>query len=358
MQRQGEQKQVLRSSGAVLAFFIGSGFSSGQEILQFFGAFGTGRGALGLCLSLFLLVVCVRRALLDAGSPKMQERGGSYAYYCGPYLGMFLEWLAPIFLFLCYCVMLSGSGSLLEEYLGLGPQAGRLLMLGLSLGTVLLGLGRLTEIIGRIGPVIVVLVFGLGGVCIWQNPDGLVRTSQEVVKAGVIPAAGSWQLSAVLYAGYSILTALPFLEGLGEGLPTRRAKTRCAWYSCGAYGAGALLLCLGLLACLPKIAGKGVPTVFLAGQIWAGAGFLFAAVMFAGIYTTAVPMLWSVCHKLCPKEHGLLFPIVAFTVAGAAFFWGRMDFSFLVGTVYPYIGYFGALVMICMLGKWVRGRHG
>ncbi len=336
-----------------MAFFIGSGFSSGQEILQFFGAFGTGRGALGLCLSLFLLALCVRRALLDAGNREMEERGGSFSYYCGPVLGVFLEWLAPVFLFLCYCVMLSGSGSLLEEYLGLGPQAGRLLMLGLSLGTVLLGLGRLTEIIGRIGPMIVVLVFALGAICVWQNPESLVRSQQEVLQAGVVPVAGRWELSAILYAGYSILTALPFLEGLGKTLPTRRAKTRCAWYSCGAYGGGGLLLCLGLLSCLPRIAGKGVPTVFLAGQIWAGAGFVFAAVMFAGIYTTAVPMLWSVCHKLCPKEKSLLFRIVAFGVAGGAFFWGRMDFSFLVGTVYPYIGYFGALVMVCMLRKWV-----
>ena len=52
-----------------------------------------------------------------------------------------------------------------------------------------------------------------------------------------------------------------------------------------------------------------MPTVFLADKIWTGAGGAYAVIMFLGIYTTAVPMLWSVCNKLTPGEEGLSFKI-------------------------------------------------
>ena len=346
-----ERRRIRRGSGAVLAFFIGSGFASGQEILQFFGAYGTGKGAAGLCLSLFFVYLCVRRILLDAGKEQGIRAPELLNQYCGPYVGALLEWLTPFFLFLCYSVMLAGSGALLGEYLGLPVQTGRLLMLALSLGTVLLGLNGLTEIIGKIGPVIVALVFGLGLACVLRQGGLPLRSAPEVRQAGILPTSGSWVLSALLYAGFTVLTALPFLAGLGGSLASRKERKHCALYGCGIYWAGAMLLLLGLLASLEEIAGKGVPTVYLADQLVSGAGLLFAAVMFAGIYTTAVPMLWSVGTRLAPEENRGKFCLACGAVAGAAFFWSRMDFSFLVGTVYPYIGYFGLVIMGGILRK-------
>lgn len=335
----------------MLAFFIGSGFASGQEILQFFGAYGTGKGTLGLCLSLFFVYLCVNRILLDGGRERDRRAPELLNWYCGPYLGALLDWLTPFFLFLCYSVMLAGSGALLGEYLGLSVQTGRFLMLALSLGTVLLGLRRLTEIIGRMGPVIVGLVFSLSLACLLRSGELPLRSALEARQAGVFPTAGSWILSALLYAGFTVLTALPFLAGLGGSLSSRREKSRCALYGCGIYWAGAMLLLLGLLASLGEIAGKRVPTVYLADQLLPGAGLLFAAVMFAGIYTTAVPMLWSVGSRLAPEERRGRFCLACTVAAGAAFLWSRMDFSFLVGTVYPYIGYFGLVIMAGVLRR-------
>ncbi len=354
--KQESGKRILKGGGAILAFFIGSGFASGQEILQFFGAYGTGRGTMGLCLSLFLVFLCVRQALTDAANLPDGDASRIFRHYCGPYVGFFLEWLTPVFLFLSYSVMLAGSGALFTEYFGCRSQTGRLVMLTLTLGTVMLGLSRLTDIIGALGPAIVAFVFCLGAVCAGTNPQGVLRSSQEALGAGLYGTAGSWWGSAVLYAGFSVITALPFLGGLGKGFAGKQECRRSAALGTFSYLAGALLLCWGMLAYLPEIAGKRVPTVFLADKIWPGAGGAYAVIMFLGIYTTAVPMLWSVCNKLTPGEEGLSFKIVAALVAGAGFLRGRADFSFLVGTVYPYIGYFGSGVMVCMAGKWLLDR--
>lgn len=353
MKRSGQEsrKRILKGGGAILAFFIGSGFASGQEVLQFFGAYGTGRGTLGMCLSLFLIFLCVRQALTDAGTLPGGDASRLFVYYCGPYAGHLLEWLTPVFLFLSYSVMLSGSGALFTEYFGCRPQTGRLVMLALSLGTVMLGLHRLTDIIGVMGPAIVAFVFCLGGICAGRAPQGIFRTAQEVQEAGIRGTAGSFWGSAILYAGFSVITALPFLGGLGRSLAGKRECHGSAALGSLSYLLGALLLCWGMLAFLPEITGKRVPTIFLADRIWPGAGGIYAVIMFLGIYTTAVPMLWSVCNKLTSGKEGAAFKIAAVLIAGAAFLRGRADFSFLVGTVYPYIGYFGSGVMACMAGK-------
>ena len=253
--------------------------------------------------------------------------------------------------------MLAGSGALFTEYFGCRPQTGRLVMLALSLGTVLLGLNRLTDIIGALGPAIVIFVFCLGSACVGTAPEGVLRTAQEAQRAGLSGTAGTWWGSAILYAGFSVLTALPFLGGLGKGFAGKQECRRSAALGTFSYLAGALLLCFGMLAFLPEIAGKRVPTVFLADKIWPGAGGAYAVIMFLGIYTTAVPMLWSVCNKLAPRGEGLAFKLVAVLAAGAAFLRGSADFSFLVGTVYPYIGYFGSGVMVCMAGKWLLNKR-
>lgn len=355
-QDQKSKKQMVKGSGAVLAFFIGSGFASGQEVLQFFGAYGTGKGMLGIGLSLFLLFLCIRQVIQDGGRLEYEDTSRIFSYYCGSYVGTFFTWMMPIFLFLSYSVMLSGSGALLCEQFGWKLQTGRLLMLGLSLGTVLLGLNRLMDIMGFLGPAIVGMVFLLGGVCICQNPQGVIRSPEEVYQAGIYGTAGNWWMSALLYAGFSVMISLPFLSGLGQQLKHDRERGLCAVISSLAFLAGTALLCLGMLANLPQTAGKAIPTVYLAEWILPGAGLFFTAVMFAGIYTTAVPMLWTVCNKLAPRERSLRFRTVAVAAAVAAYIWGGADFSFLVGTVYPYIGYFGLAVMVCM-GKKNIGKR-
>ena len=151
------------------------------------------------------------------------------------------------------------------------------------------------------------------------------------------------------------MISLPFLCGFGQRL-TKREQNLCAGFGSGAFLVGTALIGLGMLANLESIAGKKVPTIFLAEQLMSGAGLLFAAVMFVEIYTTAVPMLWTVCNKLAPKEHSLRFRVAAVGVSLGAFFWGGADFAFLVGTVYPYIGYFGLIVMGCVGRKCLQWK--
>ena len=72
---------------------------------------------------------------------------------------------------------------------------------------------------------------------------------------------------------------------------------------------------------------------------------------FAGIYTTAVPMLWLSCNSLISDEKTRKFKILAFILTGIAFIGGQFPFAKLVNILYPITGYLGILLMFCILIK-------
>ena len=82
------------------------------------------------------------------------------------------------------------------------------------------------------------LVFGLGLACVLRQGGMPLVSAAEARQAGILPSAESWILSAFLYAGFTVLTALPFLTGLGKSLSSEKERSRCAF--CGGYVCGNL----------------------------------------------------------------------------------------------------------------------
>lgn len=349
---------MLRYAGAVAAFLIGSGFASGQEVVQFFTGYGAVRGLLGALLSLAVLGFMCALTVADA----RREGGGGnvFARYCGPRLGGLLGWLLPAFLLGMYAVMLAGAGALGAQAFGWPVAAGRLGMLALSLITVLAGLNRLTDIVGRAGPVLLGLVLLVSAGALAQNPGGPAQGEALRLAAALPRAAKSWWVAALCYAAFNAFSMMPFLAGLAgqmaaAGLPKKRC-VRAALVGTGGFAGAAALLHLALSAHLPEILGSEVPTVLLAEGLCGGGGRLFAPVLLAGVYTTAVPMLWTISRRLAPAEHTPRLCAAACLAALAGFAGSALPFGRLVGALYPVIGYMGLLVLAGMAADVVRRR--
>ena len=101
---------VIKYAGAFIAFMIGSGFASGQEIMQFFTSFGLW-GVAGALISMFLFSWS-GAVIMGRGFDHKDEKDFSpFRYYCGKYLGIFFEWFIPFFLFCVVVTMISGAGA-------------------------------------------------------------------------------------------------------------------------------------------------------------------------------------------------------------------------------------------------------
>lgn len=75
---------------------------------------------------------------------------------CGKWLGTFYEHFVRIFLFAVVVVMISGTGATLNEYYGWNYYVGSLLMAVLIFAAFAFGFNKLIDVIGCIGPVIIV----------------------------------------------------------------------------------------------------------------------------------------------------------------------------------------------------------
>lgn len=335
-----ERRQTLAVAGTIVGSLIGAGFASGQEVLQFFTAYGPAKGTMGAGLMLLVLVP------MTAAVPLR----GNFSACCGARLGGMLQGLMPVICFGVYAVMLSGAGALLQQAVGLPPFWGRTAMLCLTLWSVLAGLDRLTRVLGLAGPVIVVFVLVTAGAALLRAPVPRAPLPADLPRAGAV-----WWISALTYGGYNGLLLAPFLMALGgqlaPGAAGRRQARRAALLGCGGFGLAVMLLHLALCA-YPGATLHQAPAVALAVSLWPGAAGLTAPVLAAGVYTTAVPLLWSACAaprgKACSPARR-----VGIALAG----WGcsALPFSRLVGALYPLIGWLGLMLAAGILVS-ARGR--
>ena len=114
-------KRVIILAGAVIAFTIGSGFATGQEIIQYFTAYGV--GGIGAVLVFLVTFLYYNFNFAKAGSEERFERGNDvYKYFCGKYVGTFCDYYSTLFCYMSFFVMVGGSASTLNQQSGLGSS--------------------------------------------------------------------------------------------------------------------------------------------------------------------------------------------------------------------------------------------
>ncbi len=89
-------KTVISFAGAYVATVIGSGFATGQEILQFFTFYGYA-GIIGGIISMVLFSWFGAEVIDKGRELKLKEPIKIYQVYCGKYLGTFLNGLVHCF---------------------------------------------------------------------------------------------------------------------------------------------------------------------------------------------------------------------------------------------------------------------
>ena len=354
MSAKSKAVEAIKLGGAYIAFCIGSGYATGQEIMQFFTSFGWQSFlACGVSLVLF---IWLGMSLMHEGRSLQSDDGGKiFSYYCGRGLGTALDWFSVLFSFGVFTIMLAGAGATLNEYWGLPSFAGSALMGVLALVTVFMGLDKLVNVIGVIGPVIIVFSIAIGGISAAGSLDNLANVNTVMQTVSVERPAANWAFSGALYTGYNAIILLPFLAQLSKSAKSRRAGVA------GGFIGGLLLVLaiivmnLGLLANLGAVHDKAIPVLTLASNIHPVLAGVFVFILMGGIYSTAIPLMWIVCRRLAP-EKTRKYNIVCVICVVLAVVLSHMPFTELVSIVYPYTGYMGVVVMACMLGKQVFSR--
>lgn len=347
-------KNVFKIAGAIIGFMIGAGFATGQETLQYY----TSEGFWGLAGVLvaygfvFWLFYCF---MVTGSRTKMRHSREVFQYYCGKYLGWVYEILAISMLFLVTVTMVSSVGSIVSQYFGVNEIIGRLVMIVLVLASVLLGLKKLLDVLGPLGPVIIAGLIIIAVVAIASNPGGLATAPEFIANADppMLKASGFWLLSGILYGIMNIYPLASFGSAMGADATSKKEAVIAALVGAVALALGAICITLSQLANIDIVFNQEIPTLALAAHYMPAVAGVFSVILLLGIYTTVTPNLWAVSQAF--GKDGSRKYIIATLVAGVlVFVISFLPYGELMNMIYPFAGYAAYLMIICMAVKHVR----
>ena len=347
-----EIKQIAAVAGAIISFLVGSGFSTGQEQMQFYVSNGV-IGCIGsLIISSVLLTWVTIIVIEDGHNLQLSNANSIWKYYCGKVFGKAIEIFTVIFLFLLLVMMISGAGAALNQtYNAIQPIVGRVLIATLALSTVFLGISKLTKVLGVIGIAIIVLCVTVALVGIFQNIDQLRMADEILAGKDVLRASPFWWLSGLLYPAFTIVLLAPFLAGVGQEVSSQRDARRSGAIGITVFSIVASMVAIALLSTIEHTATANAPTQAMAAQIGNLFGIFYCVLLILAIFSTSVSLLWMICNSMFYDEKSLGFRLTGVAVAVCAFFLSVFPFKVIVNVILPNTGYLGIFVIVCVFYK-------
>ncbi len=348
-------KTVITFAGAFIAFLIGSGFATGQEVLQYFTSYGYMGIAGGIMTLVLLLFVGV--SFITVGQERKFHRSSDiFRYYCGSLLGGFFDYFATVFIYMSFIVMIAGAGATIHQHFGLPVYVGGILMALLAGFTVSLGLGRIVDVIGGIGPAIVIISIALGLITIFKNFGGIAIGNAALPRLNLLKASSNWFFAAGSYVGFCMLWLASFLAAMGATAQSKKEAAYGAALGAIGFSLAVIVVALGLLSSVGDVASSQIPSLILAEKIHPILANGFSLIIVAGIFTTAVPLLWSVSSRIAEDKSPRFRTITAVLAIVGLFVGIYLPFARLVNVVYVINGYVGILLLVMMVYKSLKDR--
>jgi len=331
-----------------LGAVIGAGFASGQEIVQFFVAYGP-NGAKGVLLATVLFGLCGGLLLYKAHDKKITNYQDMLKQLLGPRVGMTVDFLLAIFLFLGISTMLSASGAVFYEHLYLSKNLG--IFLAYVVIVVLLAAGKKGLILSynMLVPIKIVLLLIISGYAAF-----FVDIKPEEVYAFSLNTEGDWTwiLSSILYVAYNFALAMVVLTEYQSVTNRRNGIVGAAW---GGLILGGLVIVNYFSLCkfLPAVMHYQVPMLYVAGQISLTAKHLYTIVLWLGIITTAIANAYGFAQRFS-KFTGLSYRVCLVLSITMALPLSLQSFSSLVAKIYPIFGILGVTIIAALIYKTTK----
>jgi uncharacterized membrane protein YkvI len=340
----------LKVAGTYIGTVVGAGFASGQEIVQFFCSFGI-PGIFGVVISAALfgyfgwIIMDIGRSFkADSYRVVIHHAGGRI-------LGSFIDALILIFLFGALSAMLAGAGAMFSQMLSLPAFTGSLVMACITALTVISGFNGVLNAISFISPLLILSVIGISVISFFSPSAQAVSYS-----AAQTTPIGHWLLSSLLYVSYNTVASVAVLAPLGIQALDRRSLRRGAILGGAGLGIGMLCIFFTLFRRSGATNPSEVPMLKTASEISVVLGILYAVVLFAEVYTTAVGNLFGLVSRfgLSSRRKNIL---VILAVVFLALLLSLTGFSSLIRCLYPAVGILGLLLLGCLLFRRFRDMN-
>lgn len=323
---------------------IGAGFASGQEILQFFIAFGNSglRGALLAAAMFCFLGGLVMRLAVSVGASDYRD---VYRTVLGRIPARAMDLLSLAMLPGGVTVMLAGGGAVFSEHLGMPQLAGTLITALATAAVISMGLKGVVSANSLLVPV---KVAAIASICLIAL--AFAHPPDQAPPAAAGQAYGSrinWAWSAVLYVSYNMVVPVAVLSSLGRSVSLRDG-VRGGMLGGAVLGVMALLMVTTGLSFYPGITACEVPLLMIAGSIGPFFKTVLGALLWVAILTTAIADTHGFASRFA-ESHTRRYRAVGAGLVAACLPLSTFKFSLLVKVLYPLFGYAGLILLAALL---------
>ena len=350
---------ILTLCGACISFYIGAGFATMQEVVQYEASYGSLFPVVILVVA--VIYVYTNLSFATNGNRLNLSRGGDiFGTYCGVFgkrfgkiASVFFDYFSAIFCYMSFVVMCGGASSTMTQQWGLPAGIGAVILTIAVICTVVFGLDGILNALSKIGPVIIVMILL---VSIITAISGAPDYAQNVtaVDAGtysdVMQQVGNGNpfASGASYGGFVILWFAAFLAEIGAKNKLKNVNVGMLLSTLFIFGS-ASICCLALIGHIDATAAADIPALVLAGQISPVLAQVFAIIICAGIYTSAVPLLWTGVRKIskeCTPKYKMITIIGGILGCIIACF---VPYKGLINVLYGLNGYLGFILVFFMI---------
>ena len=337
---------------AVVGLIVGAGFASGQEMMQYFVAFGR-MGIWGAVMAGIIMAASAAAVLSLASYFLADEHTAVFDRISSPIMSRVLDIAVMITLFSTGFVMFAGAGSNLNQQFGLPIWVGSVIMMVLVLAAGMLDVDKVSAIIGGITPFIIVFLVGAAIYSI-INADGTLA-ELEPATAGLLTTLPNWWVSALNYVGFSLMVAVSMAIVIGGTHLNPREAGVGGLLGGAIFGGLLIIVSVALFYSVEAVGGDDMPMLTIVDRVNPTLGVAMAIVVYGMIFNTAIGMFYALGKRLTRNRKDRFRPVFLGSVAvGLAL--SFIGFQTLVSTVYPAIGYIGIVLIIVVIVARMTGR--
>lgn len=345
-------KRSIAIAMAVVGLIVGAGFASGQEMMQYFVAFGRW-GIAGAVLAGVVMAAAAAAVLSLASYFLAGEHTAVFDRISSPIMSRILDVAVMVTLFSTGFVMFAGAGANLRQQFDLPLWAGSLLMVVLVALTGMLDVDKVTRIIGAISPFIIVFLVGASIYSIIRADGTLAEL--EPATEGLLTTLPNWWVSAVNYVGFNFMVAVSMAIVIGGTHLNPREAGVGGLLGGAIFGGLLIIVSVALFYSVEAVGGDDMPMLTIVDRVNPALGVAMAVVVYGMIFNTAIGMFYALGKRLTRNRKDRFRPVFLGSVAvGLAL--SFIGFQTLVSTVYPAIGYIGIVLIIVVIVARMTGR--
>ncbi|MCL2349906.1 MAG: hypothetical protein FWC67_00350 [Defluviitaleaceae bacterium] len=340
---------IIKVACVYTGLIFGAGFASGQEHLTFFLRYGGKWGILGIILAGAVIALCGWAVLDICVKNNIKDYRGFMQVVFGKRLGMVLDIITGLFIFVIFAAMLAGAGALGVQALNFNFTSGTFILAALCFIVLLFDVRGIVEINTIITPILIVGALGLGIFAILNAAETTAATTAFAQTA-------IWPLSALVYSSYNMITAIAVLTTM-PAIVTNKQIARA-----GGLLGGFFIILVGvvfafaLLTNLPAVQSAELPMLALAQTLAPTIAHAYTILLFLAIFTTAATNAFALTNWLASRTRftkmQIKIAITALAIATA-----HLGFSGIVSSAYTIFGFLGLFIIITILLNFLTKRN-